>query len=431
MKNIEISQNSSSGHGGAVPEAGAKAPGEPGPATTSATIGVADGLGNYNPEQFCCEEDTLRQQRFRRREQSSKWLIAAAREEAGLPSYAEGVKSTDPGWIRPPRIARCHWRASDFGVKVNLAETSYGKLAYFSNITRCQSIWSCCSCSAQIRSRRANELKIAFANILEDKSLNTGMFLTLTLRHKLSIPLSESLSVLQSAWGYLQTTTRWRNLKKKIGVVGIIRSTEVNYSFTSGFHPHNHYWLILDRRLSTETISVIESEIAEMWINAVKKKSNNKNLIPNMKRACDIQRVTSRGFAAYISKQQDNKDSKSERALAEEMMRFDLKQGRQVGSVTPFQLLDLTDGKRFWLEYVEATRGKRAASYSKGLKTRLGISEPKEATSKPKTKHFTMEPQLYDSFKHQDLVRLLEDAEYDIEEAFTAYGMKYGAITAD
>jgi len=45
--------------------------------------------------------------------------------------------------------------------------------------------------------------------------------------------------------------------------------------------------------------------------------------------------------------------------------------------------------------------------------------------------HFSMTPQLYDSFKYQDLVRLLEDAEDNIEEAAAAYGMKFGRLTVD
>jgi len=369
MENNKISSLNSSGHGEAGTEAGALAPGEPGPANTSATIGAADSLGIYIGNNYAAEP--LRQQRFSRMKQSSKWLIADALRKERLEAEQSG--GDVPDWVKPIRVAKCHWRATSAIVDVYLKKTEYGNFAFYRNIETCRSIWACCYCSSRIRNQRAKELQVAFKNIIEDKSLSIGIFATFTVKHQISTPLSLSLQTLQAAYSYMRSTRAWRRLMDRIGYIGIIRATEVTYG-SNGFNPHFHCWIILDRRLSSATIEAVEAEMSEMWIAAVKKKSTNKSLVPSKKRGVDLRRVTTQGFTLYISKGQQDIGKGHKRNLAVELTRFDLKQGRLATSITPFEMLDRNDMAPQWCEYVDATKGKRASAWSRGLKQRLGLT---------------------------------------------------------
>lgn len=61
--------------------------------------------------------------------------------------------------------------------------------------------------------------------------------------------------------------------------------------------------------------------------------------------------------------------------MASELVRSDVKTTRIVGNRTPFELLDATDetSRALWCEYVEATRGRRAITWSRHLRDKLGM----------------------------------------------------------
>ncbi|MCL1801429.1 MAG: protein rep [Promicromonosporaceae bacterium] len=399
----------------------------------SAEGGVADPLVIYRG-QVC--QRTLREQRLCRRETSRAWLIANALVEAGLKGTDFTQDAKSPDWVRPPRPARCGRRATGAAPSVAMSTGEFGNFAYLIGTETCGSIWACPPCSAKLRGQRAAELRTAFQTVLENSSLNPGLFLTLTLRHTKDMPLKSLMTTLQRAYETMRTSRAWRNLMDRLGHVGIIRATEITYSFRNGWHPHFHCWLVTNHRVPNLTVEAAESEIATLWRVAVTKLSPA--MVPSAKRGCDLRRVTTQGFAAYIAKNQDDTGLGSQRSLANELVRFDLKQGRRKSSITPFELLDKgSNYADLWVEYFNATKGHKASAWSRGLKEKLGlVGKPGNAldNSNPPGKRnsqvqFSIAPSIFDKLKADDLARVLADTEANPEQAAFDHGTPLAQLT--
>ena len=385
-------------------------------------------------EQVCQPGESIKLQRFQREATSSKWLIAHERTKAGLAAHANGVKATSPEWVRPPRPARCHWRAS---LAVGVELTKSGDHAYFSGVESCGSIWACPTCAAKKRAERANELKTAYQAIQADPDLHPGLFLTFTLRHNNTIALQTLLATIQKAYAQMRSTRAWRDLMERLGHVGIIRATEVTYSKANGWHPHFHCWLITDGRISNKALQAADAEITEMWVSAVTKATAGKAMVPNQERGCHISRVTSQGVAGYIAKTQESKTN-SRTSIAYEMVRADLKTTRASNSVMPFEMLDPDSTMAAqWCEYVEATKGRRASAWSRGLKQRLGIMgtakperDPLDALE-PSRLAYVISAQDYDAMTPEQRDQVLSDTVADPVVAAQTHGTPLDQLFSD
>lgn len=332
-------------------------------------------------------EDARRGARLRRRQRSSAWLIADTRLRAGLSADApEGTRAGDVEWLRPPRPARCKWRvAGAVGV-----HGSPGGSAYFSGIEKCASIWSCPCCSAVIRRRRSKEIVAA----VKAHSANNGtlLFLTLTLRHHHFDSLRTMLRAAGTGWSNLISGTAWKRQAARFGVQGYIRATEVTLgvgSASNGWHPHLHVLLFMDAPVGDQDLHDFRQWLSTRW---AKKVTELGARTPSRDRGVVLQRVDDGEIlASYLSKVQ-------EKQLGAELARSDLKQGRGQ-SINPFDLLDrpLADyaSRRLWVEYTEATYRQKAITWSRSLRSDLGIDHEK-----------TDEELLEDSLEHPHLMSI-------------------------
>lgn len=329
-----------------------------------------------------------RRQRYERRSQSARWLISDT-ISAALPDGVEEVEQgvfvdTSTGelhaaqWVRPPRPARCSWRIGD-QVSVH-ADAGH---SHFSGTERCGSIWSCPVCASVIRAERGREITEA----VEAHQAHGGsvVFVTLTLRHKATDLLALTLDTALEGWRVITGHRRWRGahgVKNTYGVNGYIRATEVTYGAANGWHPHLHMLLFLDRSLGDREVDALGDEIHSLWAGYALKRTGR---MPSRDRGIDVQRVDDDGrvLAKYLGKVQDGGEAKKWTASAE-MARSDVKHGRAGAHLAPFQLLDDQDQdagltaparRRLWGEYVTATKGRRAITWSRGLKARYGIGE--------------------------------------------------------
>lgn len=284
-------------------------------------------------------------------------------------------------WVRPPRPARCRWRVAEL-VGVHHAE---GRPAHWSGLERCGSIWACPVCSAVIRGRRAAEIQHAV-----DEHRKTGgavVMVTLTLRHKVGDPLQVGLDASLKGWHRLTKGRQWRRIRARLGLVGAIRALEVTVG-RNGWHPHAHALLFLSAELQLDQVAELEDELADLWPPIVTKLGAR---TPDRKHGV---KVTAVGSAAdYLAKVQEH-----DRAGLE-LARGDLKNGR-AGSLMPFELLDRRYGRALWLEYVAATHGRRAITWSQGLKARYGVDELTDV-------------ELIEDTEADELVMLLEASTYD------------------
>ena len=242
--------------------------------------------------------------------------------------------------------------------------------AHYSGLERCASVWACPVCAGVIRATRADEIERA-ALRAQDESMGL-LFLTLTLRHKSEDGLSTSLDLLLEAWRSVTSWRAWKTLAARLGYVGAIRSTEITYG-GNGWHPHSHFLVLFERPLSAADVASFEAEVYALWVKAVQKKGGRQ---PSRERGVNVRIVGDDGkvLAQYLGKVQE-KTGERRATVGAEIARGDLKRSRGE-SLAPFELLDAEGegaerARSLWIEFVTATRGRRAFTWSRGLRDTL------------------------------------------------------------
>lgn len=322
-----------------------------------------------------------RARRFVRRQQSSRWLVADAIshsdyqliEGVGYVSASTG-EVRESSWVRPPRVARCGWSlGSDVGVFADVAN----EVAHFSGTERCGSVWSCPSCAAVVRAERAREIEQAVS--AHQASGGGVLLVTLTLRHSIEDSLKGLLDCLLGSWRKLLSGRARERLASRFGVEGYLRSVEITYG-DHGWHPHIHSLWFVSQPLTDDEATCFGDELHGRWARYAKAATGR---MPSREYGVDVRPVDSKGraLAAYLGKLQD--EGKRSWSVGAELARGDVKSAR--GGLVPFELLDVTSDdaggmsaalrRRLWMEFVTATKGRRAFSWSRGLKARFGVNE--------------------------------------------------------
>ena len=321
---------------------------------------------------FVTEAQVWRRLRYTRRQRSSSWLISHARQEAGLPPVAPGVTATDDEWVRPLRPARCRWRVAEgIGVHGGLDQP-----AHYSGTERCASIWACPVCSAVIRSERAADIQQA----VETWQARGGAvaFVTLTLRHTSSDALADTLDGVLKSWQRTISGAPWLRWRDRLGIAGMIRAVEITWGEEAGWHPHAHVLLLLDTTPTPDMLAGFESWLYARWSQRVTEAGCG---MPTRLRGVDVRMAGTDGtvVAQYLAKIQEVTPASTRSRIGAEMARHDLKSVRKAGRFMPFELLDApADDDRaypLWTEYVVATRGRRAITWTRGLRELVDLDE--------------------------------------------------------
>jgi hypothetical protein len=374
-----------------------------------------------------------RRQRYDRRQQSSEWLIRGARLDAGLPAVAEpGTKAGTENWIRPPRPARCRWRVGETVGVHHSGDVDKG--AHWSGIERCASIWACPVCASVVRAERASEIQSAVGN-WQDQG-NHLVFVTLTMRHRKSDKLAVTLDAALKAWQRICQGKSWEKFKARFGVRGYVRSVEITLG-SNGWHPHIHALLFTDKPLSKPDQDALTSALFDRWLTYVTKFGGG---MPTKQRGIDVRPATKDGkvVAQYLSKLQEGAKPKADQGIGKEMARFDFKTGRGA-SLMPFELLDASRREddaddwaafKLWNEYVAATKGRRAITWSKGLREQVCLEDEKSdeeilEDSEQDDLLFLIPGVLYDRMKNSPamLALVLEKVESgELESALSLIG---------
>jgi hypothetical protein len=249
--------------------------------------------------------------------------------------------------------------------------------AHYSGTERCASIWCCPVCSAVIRAERAAEVQEAVGVWL--RGHNSLAFVTLTLRHRRGDPLAVTFDAALKAWRGLLSGRAWVEFRERFGVEGYVRSVEVTYG-SNGWHPHVHVLFFVREPLSEADLREWEDTLYERWASLV---VDHGARLPSRLRAVDVRAAGDDGAVAaqYLTKVQEHVST--ERAkIGSEMARFDFKTGRGQ-SLMPFELLDdrareeadddNDAGRRLWTEFYRVTKGRRAITWSVGLRDALDL----------------------------------------------------------
>lgn len=271
-----------------------------------------------------------------------------------------------------PRIAKCGRRIihSAQGIAVRLAD----KVAHFTNVQHCGSVWSCPTCAPRIRQERALELDTGLTRWLETYGPGTVMLLTITLPHEWGESLAGLMATVKQSWRAMLSGEAWMMDKSRFALGGWVRSWDMTHG-ASGFHPHKHVVLFSERALTDTEIESLKASLYYRYNKAILARSGR---VVNYDRGFDLDVARSRErLAEYVTKVVFGADDRP-RSVAMECARGDLKTAAP-GRRTPFQILaDAEAGSRqslaIWQEYEVATRGCQFMRWSNGLKTLLGVN---------------------------------------------------------
>lgn len=345
--------------------------------------------------------------------------LGLRRAYATAPELAE--LRTVEGYL--PRLARCGHQCRTGTVEVRVETTDHGARGYLAGLESCESVWACPVCSARIWARRRDDLDRVAAWAREQGA--RSWMLTLTVRHRSRHDLRALRAGLALAWSRFISGRFWLNFRKNFGVVGYVRRLEITWGRRHGWHPHLHVQIHARRDFDLGELAALwRARLATRWRECVASVLGDEH-VPDLWRGCDLR-----------------EHDKAHRYIGESSLEItdsDAKQARRRSRLSVGQLADLVASgvradasrsareryaraARAWCEYVVATRGARALTWSVGLRRDAGLvddedaadaeADAAEAARSPVLA--TMEGQLWSQrtrWRYREICALLEAAE--------------------
>lgn len=260
--------------------------------------------------------------------------------------------------------------------------------AHFGQLQTCANPWLCPVCSARIAQHRATELRTG-VNAALAHGWSVCM-LTLTVPHTARDSIGDLVPRLGIA---LQKFWRGRdmdNYRKRVGIIGHVRSFEIKFSRTgNGWHPHFHILVFSRRPISHGGICIDRDWLSQRWIDSAKSAGLGE---PDPEIGLTVQDGSAAG--QYISKM--GSDGEILNDYYGRPIRWDLsdeiaggyKKNRD-GGMTPFGLIAFYDELRragdtgaslvrqLLIEFAHAVRGLSPLRWSRGLRDALGLGTEK------------------------------------------------------
>lgn len=270
------------------------------------------------------------------------------------------LKSVVNRLLPTSRTSKCmRWRLPNRDTVDVMRGKANGK-AYYQGLQVCASVWACPVCAAKITERRRIELQGAME---EAKRQDLQPYLlTLTVPHGIADPLEETLTKLRKAWRYMQSDRAGKAFWRRAGVEGHIRALEVTDG-DNGWHPHLHILLFVG---TPEPMFKAQQEASSLWQHCATKAGLP---TPHPDYGCRLDDGTK--AAKYVSKW----------GLESELTKGHVKKSSKGNSIWDL-LRGIREGhadkKRYaarFIEFAEAFKGQRQLVWSKGLKTRLLVTE--------------------------------------------------------
>lgn len=264
-------------------------------------------------------------------------------------------------WSSLERVRKCGRVAVDtqgVGVRANGVAVGYSGLA------TCGSVWACPVCNSKVQAYRRLEVGVALETALATGGAAFGAY---TVRHTATADLDATWRALSRLWTAVGQDKGVRQLRRALGWIGYIRAAEVTYG-RHGWHPHLHPLHLFDRPVSDADVAALFATEYGAWSRA----ADRYGYAAPQVQAQDLHRVTrenaARDLADYFAK------------VTWEMTSTQTKSAwRGVGSRTPWELLatfytsgDLDD-LDIWHAWEKGSKGKRALTWSRGLRERLGL----------------------------------------------------------
>jgi hypothetical protein len=237
-------------------------------------------------------------------------------------------------------------------------------------------VWACPICSAAVREQRS-----AYIEDVTTAALRAGgevEFVTLTMPHTRDDFLAGLLLSVSESWRRVTSDRRWKDSAR---LVGFVRATEVTDGMPNGWHPHLHVLVFFDGERSQAERVMFREDVEAAWRASVLNVSGRLVGHGGVGVLCKpIRLVKGRAdVGEYLAKVQDGYDGNGCKPVGSftgrELARADAKRGRRRNRWTPFQLAERANlgdrrARARWLEYEDATKGRRCLEWSRSRKWR-------------------------------------------------------------
>lgn len=252
-------------------------------------------------------------------------------------------------------------------VRANGAAVGYAGLA------SCGSPWACPVCNAKIQGVRRLEVETAIT-IVQGQG-GAGAFGAYTVQHHALSPLDPLWRALSTCWEGVARDGTVRRLRERLGLLGTIRAAEVTDG-ANGWHPHLHPVHLFAGPVTDGQVAALHAVQERAWIAAAERLG----LRAPASSAQHLHRLS--GDAGQAMGEYFAKSTYGPTAAAWEVTSTQTKSStRASGSRTPWELLHAVrvdgdaDALDRWGLWEAGSKGKRALTWSKGLRARLGLDD--------------------------------------------------------
>lgn len=243
-----------------------------------------------------------------------------------------------------------------------------GRAVGFAGLASCGSVWACPVCNWKIQNVRRIELGVFLAWAMDRGGVAFGAY---TLRHHAGMPLDPTWRALSKCWEAVARDKSVRYIRARLGHVGIVRAAETTMG-ANGWHPHIHPLHAFEAPVSPDDVAELHAAQYRAWEAA----AGRLGLEAPTFEAQHLHAVTDDAEAAdgmlsrYLTKAE---------AVAWEATSTQTKSDSRGKGRTPWQILDdfrLTgdlDDLDLWHHWERASKGKRALTWSRGLRKLAGL----------------------------------------------------------
>ena len=266
------------------------------------------------------------------------------------------------------------------GTPASVGTGATGRVAGFSGLFRCGSVWLCPECSVRIAAARAAEIEQVLAHYIA--AGGWAVLVTLTMRHHRGHTLADCLKGFSAGWKAVTEGRAWQTDKDVSDFAGYVRALEVTESPENGWHVHAHAILVFHSRPSDDVLDALAGGMFARWSAGVQRAGMP---APLLDYGLDVQRLDptiapeklaeqSRAWAAYIAKGLAQeaalgaaKEAKGSNRTIRQLMRAALIAQRLEDPTTGtiVAAVDLTARAKL-AEYEAAIVGRRQLTWSRG-----------------------------------------------------------------
>ncbi|MQY50843.1 protein rep [Rhodocyclus gracilis] len=289
-------------------------------------------------------------------------------------------------WKEQHRTCWCCRSLKRESGSVGVFRNADGSGSSLTGLNRCGEIWTCPVCAARICEERRRELSAGMTAHVGNGG--AAYLFTLTFPHEADHDLGEMLERFANVRQRMQNSRTWKRLMQQAGCVGRVSALELTISQENGWHPHVHMLVFAKAGGLGEGAPINEHgdldspEIAELrlqWVNLLLKVGfgDRSKVTDMMKHSFNVRGGTK--AAEYIAKYgRDERWGASSEMTASYQKTGAAGERQGLMHFTPFQLLTWAGNGDAWAacrfrEYAKHIAGKRAITWTPGLKKALGV----------------------------------------------------------